>query len=345
MVPWLLDGGDCSKIVLSSRVRIARNLKVIPFVNRAGEGELSQVLEKVINASRYAPSLKDAIFFDVSSLSDLDCQLLVERHLISPNFALTEHTRGLIVCEDESISIMINEEDHLRIQVIRSGLQAESAWDEAYRAERELSSYLEYSSSEELGYLTACITNVGTGLRVSVLIHLPGLALTRDIESVLRGLGQLNLAVRGFYGEGTEVAGNLFQISNQVTLGQSEEEITAEIDMIIRHIVRYEEYAREKLLDDAKSQIEDKVWRSYGILENARMLTAQEFMNLFSAVRLGCDMGIIPDIDPKAFNELIVLKQPSHLQKLAGRELSADERDILRARTVREKIAQAKSRC
>jgi len=330
---------------LSSRVRIARNLKSMPFVHRADDARLLQILEQVVGASHLSPTLKDAVFLDVSSLSKLDRQLLVERHLISPGFANTKHIRGLIVGEGESISIMINEEDHLRIQVIEPGLQTESAWEKAYRVERELSSHLEYSFSEDLGYLTACITNVGTGLRVSVLIHLPGLVLTRDIERILRGIGQLNLAVRGFYGEGSEVAGNLFQISNQVTLGQSEEEITAEIDRIIRHIVGYEEYARESLLEDARPQLEDKVWRSYGILENARMLTAQEFMNLSSAVRLGCDMGIIPHLDPKIFNELIVMTQPSHLQKLAGRKLSADERDVLRAHIVREKIARSKSHC
>ena len=341
---WLDGSGDLSPMVVSSRARLARNLHQERFPHRASEVEQARVIERVLGASRRSESLKEASFFETSQLEPMDRRLLVERHLISPALAERKGQGGILVSPGEGLSVMINEEDHIRLQVITSGSQPRKAWTLADRADDELSGSLDYAFSERLGYLTACPTNVGTGLRVSILIHLPGLVLTQDMERVVRGVTQMGFAVRGLYGEGTEVIGGLFQISNQVTLGRSEEEIVDGLENVSRQIVESEEIARETLIRDARSQIEDKVWRAYGILIHARLLTTQEFMNLSSAVRLGCSLGMIDSPDVRLLNELMVLTQPAHLQRTAGRSLKPDERDLLRAEFVRKRMSSLSNR-
>jgi protein arginine kinase len=241
---------------------------------------------------------------------------------------------------EESLSIMINEEDHLRLQAICPGTQSEAAWAQVSALDDSLNATLDCAHDDRLGYLTACPTNTGTGLRMSVLIHLPGLMLTEDVERVIQGLNQLSFAVRGVYGEGTNAAGNLFQVSNQVTLGQSEAKLVEDLGKITRQLVEYERDAQEALLGDARHQVEDKVWRAYGLLANARVLSSQEFMNLLSAVRLGCSLSLIEQIPSSFINHLMIITQPSHLQARAGGHLEPGERDIQRADLVRRKLAE-----
>jgi protein arginine kinase len=339
-IGWLDGSGEFSGIILSSRVRLARNVRDIPFSHQASEGQLKDVQTQALQAQQQSQQLKNVFFLSTSAMTDLDKQFLVERHLISPSLLETGGTRGILVGDKEIVSIMLNEEDHLRLQAILSGFQPKSAWHIIDRIDDDLASSLDYAFSDRFGYLTACPTNTGTGMRASVLIHLPALVLTQEIDKVLRGITQVGLAVRGFYGEGTAVSGNLFQISNQTTLGQSEEDIINSLERVTKQIIGYEEEARKTMLRDAKPQIEDKIWRALGIIQNARVLTSQEFMNLSSAVRLGVAMGMITTVNIKTLNQLMVWTQPSHLQKRAGREMDPADRDTYRANLVRGEITR-----
>lgn len=338
-IGWLNGSGEYPGIILSSRVRLARNVKGVPFSHRASEEQLAEIQAQILNAQQKCNSLKNAFLINTSDMADIDKQFMVERHLVSPVLLEKKGARGILVGDKEIVSVMVNEEDHLRLQAIQSGFQPKSAWCIIDRIDDELGASLDYAFSDQFGYLTACPTNTGTGLRASVLIHLPALVLTQEIDKVLRGITQVGLAVRGFYGEGTAVLGNLFQISNQTTLGQSEEDIINSLERVTKQIIGYEEDARKTLFKDAKSQIEDKIWRAYGIVKNARVLTSQEFMNLSSAVRLGVVMGMITDINIKTINQLMVWTQPSHLQKRAGRKMEPAERDAHRANYVRKTLA------
>jgi protein arginine kinase len=321
---WLDSSGEYSEIVISSRARLARNLDSVPFASRASKAELSQVLNSLLAIREQSSYLKDIPFIDTDQLSKIDRQILVERHLISPALAEGKDQRqGILLDEQEVKSVMVNEEDHLRLQAIQSGLQLQEVWALVDGMDDEISRLLDYSFSEKLGYLTACPSNVGSGLRVSVLIHLPALVLTQEIEKVL-----------------TEVLGNFFQISNQVTLGKSEEQVIKSLIKIVTEVIEYELKERQTLIKDASYQLEDKIWRALGILENARLLTTEEFMNLSSAVRLGRSMELISYPDFKTLNQLTVMVQPSHLQKLAGRYLESSERDIFRANIVRKRLQQ-----
>ena len=335
---WLDSTGERSGVVVSSRARLARNLRSSPFVHRSSETEQAKVVELVLAAHKGSARLRRTAFFLTNGLPDTDRQVLVERHLISPALAQRKGQGGVLVSRDETLSVMINEEDHLRLQAILSGFNPEGAWRLCDTLDDELSEALEYAFSDKWGYLTACPTNTGTGLRVSVLIHLPALVLTQDMDRVIRGVTQMDFAVRGLYGEGTDVVGNLFQISNQVTMGRSEEEIVSDLENVVRKIMTYEKDAQETLVKDAKSQIEDKIWRAYGILKHARVLSTQEFMSLSSAIRLGCNLGVIGRPDIRMLNELMIVTQPSHLQRLLGKRLDPSERDVLRARLVRERL-------
>jgi protein arginine kinase len=339
---WLEANGPEHDIILSSRIRLARNLDQYPFVNRATSDDSAEILENVISASSHCHSLSTVGFADMTDMVELDRKILVERHLISPDFGNGTWPRGALIKDDEKLSIMVNEEDHLRLQAIVSGLNMESAWQTLSRVDDELSAKLKYAFSEKYGYLTACPTNVGTGMRVSVLIHLPGLVLTKDIDETLKGVTQIGLSVRGFYGEGTEVLGNLFQISNHTTLGKTEEEIIETISQVINHIITFERRACETLLKEARTHIEDKIWRAYGILNHVRLLTSKEFMSLSSAVRLGISLGVIQNISMKSLNQLMVLVQPSHLQKLLGATMEAGERDFFRANMVRDHLMKTR---
>jgi protein arginine kinase len=335
---WLDASGPSPETVMSTRIRLARNISSIPFIARAREDQLNVVMKTVTSSASGAKGLDRSKFLRMSDLSVLDRAFLVERHLISPDFSNESPNRGILVGEDETESVVINEEDHLRIQVICSGEQITEAWERANALDDHLEETLEYCFSPDLGYLTSCPTNVGTGLRASVLVHLPALVLTKQIRKVIRGVAQVGLAVRGFYGEGSEVVGNFFQISNQITLGQSENETLEGLERVVRQVLGYEEKARETLLNDARVQVEDKVWRAYGTLSNCRVVTSQEIVNLTSAVRLGVAMGLpgLPSL--KTINELLVLTQPAHLQVSAGREMDSTERNVLRAGEVRKRL-------
>jgi protein arginine kinase len=336
---WLNASGSYSDIIVSSRVRLARNLRDIPFATLTKASDEDRIVDTVLDAARATESLAKAEYYDLSSMDELERQLLVERHLISPTLAMRAGRGGVMVGPEETYSVMINEEDHLRIQALVAGFEPHAAWKTVDAMDTELASHLDIAFDEEFGFLTACPTNTGTGLRASILIHLPGLVLVQTIEQVLRGISQVGLTVRGFYGEGTDVVGGLFQISNQVTLGISEQEILDTIERVVRQIIDYEYDARNTLVRDAKAQIEDKIGRAYGILSNAHVLSGQEFMNLTSAVRLGIGLGLLPSPDLKLLNDLMVRIQPSHIQRVSEAVLDSEGRDFHRAQLVRERFA------
>jgi protein arginine kinase len=282
--------------------------------------------------------MSDAFAESMDSLPPLDKQILVERHLISREHAQQEGERGVAVGGDESISIMVNEEDHLRLQTIRSGLQVEEAYEEVDRMDTALEGSLNFAFHPKFGYLTACPTNAGTGLRISVMMHLPGVVLAKQMDKVLQTLQSLRLAVRGFYGEGTQPLGDFYQVSNQITLGKSERDIVAELRKVVPEIIKFERGWRHKLLEDEPRRVEDKVWRAYGVLRHARRMTSEEATELLSVVRLGIHGGILPGLALKTVNDLCLSTQPGHLQKAERRVLDPDERDVARADYIRRKL-------
>lgn len=298
------------------------------------------VYSSVVSAVRKTPALSTSSALPMRELTPLDRQFLVERHLISSDLADNGKLRGLLLLPDETVSVMVNEEDHLRLQAMASGFQLRSAMEAVNAIDDELGQDLDYAFSDELGYLTACPTNAGTGMRASVLIHLPSLVLTRQIGRVLQGITQVGLAVRGFYGEGSQIMGNFFQVSNQTTLGQSERETVESLDRVTRQIIEYEQRAREELVKDARVQIEDKVWRAYGALRHSRVISSQEVINLASAVRFGVSLQIAGLADVRTLNELLIRTQPAHVQLWVGRELEQRERNILRAEYVRRLLGE-----
>ena len=341
-VYWMeAKSGKDSDIVISSRVRLARNLSKLPFPHLLDEEKGRQSLKTIKEAWSKSTNqdLMDMTLFTFNQLSNLDRQILMEKHLISPNHA-TNHTAysGVLVNGQGSLAIMINEEDHLRIQCFLPGLQLSESLNRAQIIDDALEEDLRLAFDERRGYLTSCPTNTGTGMRASVMMHLPAFVITGQINNLFQNISQLGMTVRGLYGEGTEVIGNLFQLSNQITLGQSEEDIRSKLDSITGQIVEQERLMREKLNADAKYQLEDRVGRAYGILTNACVITSNEAMILLSDVRLGVDMGILKDINTYALNELLVAIRPAHLQKRVGREMEPFERDIKRAEVIKEKL-------
>lgn len=338
---WMEPGAPDSDIVLSSRIRLARNLEEYPFPLSMNYQQAEEVIKRVEEALAN-PRLHDSFgpmeLYRLESLSPLDRQVLVEKHLISPQHAAEERGRGVAIKDDETISLMINEEDHLRMQFLTSGLQLEKAWEIANRFDDLLEEKINYAFDPYRGYLTACPTNVGTGLRASVMAHLPALVMTNQAGPIFATITKLGMVVRGLFGEGSQALGNIFQISNQITLGQSEPEIINKLLGITRQIIGQERAAREALERDMHEQLEDRIWRSYGTLSHARILSSDEAMRLWSDVRLGVDLQIVPDLGPEALNELLVLVRPNYLQRLAGRELNPFERDLKRAALIREKM-------
>lgn len=332
---WLSGEGSADGMVVSCRARLARNLAAWPFAPKTTLEDQEKIIAQVLGASQKCRSMCDAAFFQMNALQANQRQLLVERHLISPALAKSKGQRGVLFNADESLSVMINEEDHLRLQAILPGLQTHAAWQRVDALDDALRSELEWARSERWGFLTACPTNTGTGLRLSVLIHLPALVLTEDMERVMRGLTRMTFAVRGFYGEGTNAVGNLFQISNQVTMGVPEGEIVEKLSAVTQQIIGHEREAQAALLADASAQVEDKVWRAYGILRHARVLSGKEFMDLLSAVRLGCSLGLIDGLPLGFINQLMIITQPSHLQAESRTTLSPADRDVRRAERVR----------
>ncbi|MBI5711057.1 MAG: protein arginine kinase, partial [Candidatus Eisenbacteria bacterium] len=318
-----------------------RNLSEVPFTHLAREEQLYGVLASVSAAAQSSRSFHDGLLLRMNECSPIERQVLVERHLVSHELGDGARPRGILVAPDQRLSLMINEEDHLRLQSLTPGFQLAEAWSLADRADDELNQSLEFAFSEEIGYLTSCPTNAGTGLRASVLIHLPALVLLDEIQKVLKSIMQVGLNVRGLYGEHSEVMGNLFQVSNQTTLGRSERDSIESLERVARQIIETEERARERLLRDARVQIEDKVWRAYGTLRYCRTIHSREVINLCSAVRLGVALGM-PALCPlHVVNELLVLTQPAHLQRSHGGELTPAERNVYRAQLVRERLTAA----
>ena len=336
---WLTGEGPGSDTVLSSRIRLARNIAEFNFPPSVDTDSRDQIVDFVQSSFESANILESGGFFKSNDITSLDRNFLVERHLISPEFMKDGSIgRGVYIDNTERLSIMVNEEDHLRLQVISSGLSMDKCWEIAHEIDTKLAKKMDYAYDTKFGHLTSCPTNVGTGLRASILIHLPGLVLTREIESVVNKIAKVGLVVRGFYGEGTDVLGNLFQISNQTTLGRSEDEIIDSLAKVTEQIIEWETNAQEKMMDEAADQIEDKVWRSYGILKYARVLNSGEVMNYLSALRLGVSLKLIDKVDLKQINELLIITQPAHLQKFYNKEMDNDERDMVRAELVRERL-------
>ncbi len=335
---WLRGTGPNANIVLSSRIRLARNLARVPFPNRSSKKDLEAVLVSVEKAMGNIDLFKGAALFRMSDLDQVDRQMLVERHLMSHEHASNPEGKGLLVSAEEVVSVMVNEEDHLRIQVMRSGLSLVEAWGIINAIDDAISRELPYAFMDNWGYLTACPTNTGTAMRGSVMMHLPALVTTKQINKVLAAISKLSFASRGFYGEGTQASGNFYQISNQVALGHSEMDIIQNINGLIRQVIEQEEQARQALLLQNRPMLEDKICRSWGLLKTARIISSQESIELFSMVRFGIDMGILKGVDHKALNELFIIIQPAHLQKIEGKKLNAFERDTKRAAVIRQKL-------
>jgi len=338
MSQWLKGTGPHSDIVISSRIRLARNLSKYPFPHWASKAQLEEVLAKSSEAMSRIGMLKNATLFRLADLDSIDKQFLVERHLMSIEHSQKTEYKAVLVDNEEIIAIMVNEEDHLRIQLMQSGFNLLEAWSMINSLDDSLSGLLDYAYLDDFGYLTACPTNTGTGMRGSIMLHLPALVMSRQIERVLAAISKLSFTTRGLYGEGTQASGNFFQISNQVSLGHAEEEIIENINGLIRQIIEQEAQARQILLSKSKAVLEDRINRSLGILKSARIITSQETIELLSMVRLGSDLGMVRDIDRRTINELFIITQPAHLQKLEGNKLSSEERDLKRAQLIRNKL-------
>ncbi len=338
---WLRGTGPNHEIVISTRIRLARNIRGFPFLSRADAGsrtELADVLRKGLRAAGVFAQGHD---IDVDRLDELDRRLLVERQLISRQHADGSGPRRVMFDAQGSSSVMINEEDHLRLQVMRGGLQLDEVWAAIDALDNAIDQRVEYSFHEQYGYLTACPTNVGTGIRVSVMLHLPALRLTGELERVWTFAKELKLAVRGLFGEGTEALGDFFQVSNQITLGRSEPEIIDEFrDDVIPRIVAFERTARESLLSTRLSALDDKVFRAMGALQNARLISSNEALQCLSHVRMGLHVGRLSNVRLDTVNELFLQTQPAHLQKLQGERLSGEQRGLARAALIRSKLSK-----
>ena len=332
---WLKGLGPEADIVISSRIRLARNLADFPFITRATEQDRSAIEDFLKKHVLTIEAESDLIYVDVEELEGVDRQFLVERQLISREHAESEGHRAVAIDGREKFSLMINEEDHLRMQVMQSGLNLQSVWDQINRIDDLVEEKATYAFHEKLGYLTACPTNVGTGIRVSVMLHLPALVITRQIDKVFRSLQKISLAVRGLYGEGSQAMGDFYQISNQITLGRSEEDLIKQVGDIVPVIIAYERQAREFLVKESQENLHDRVSRAYGILRTAQTISSEETMHLLSSVRMGVNLGLIRDLEIPIVNQLFIHTQPAHLQKLSGVELSTTDRNIERARYLR----------
>jgi len=337
---WLSVGLDTGTVI-SSRVRLARNVKDAAFPGWAGKDERGSIYERLAAAIRETGLLDDALYLSMDRLGEVDCLVLKERQLVSNELIGRDDGNGLVVSPDESIAIMINEEDHLRMQAMRPGLSLQAIWERLLAIESALESQVDFSFAPDLGYLTACPTNVGTGMRASVMMHLPALKLTEDINRVTVGLNKMKLAVRGLLGEGTDAWGNMFQVSNQTSLGESEEQIIAYIHKVVEELDRHERNARERLMDDRESLVRDYVGRAYGVLTNAHLLGSKETLDLLSAIRLGIELEFVKKIGIAEINELMILTQPGHLQKIMQQVIEPEARDKVRANLVRERLSGA----
>ncbi|MDP4162688.1 MAG: protein arginine kinase [Bacillota bacterium] len=338
--PWMSEEGPDSDIVLSSRIRLARNFQDYKFPTLYSHDEAKAIILKVQEILQQTAFEKfgQMELLKMDELQPLQKRVLMEKHLISPNLADDSTHGACVLTVNEEVSIMLNEEDHLRIQCLFPGLQLSEALEAANEIDDWLEDHIQYAFNEKKGYLTSCPTNVGTGLRASVMMHLPGLILTHQINRIIPAINQLGLVVRGIYGEGSEALGNIFQISNQITLGKSEEDIVEDLKSVVSQLISQERSAREALVKTSHIQLEDRVFRSYGVLSNSRIIESKEAARCLSDVRLGIDIGFIEDMSKNILNELMILTQPGFLQQYAGGPLRPNERDILRASVIRERL-------
>lgn len=348
---WLNYEGDAGDIVFSSRVRLARNFSQYPFPFRASKSKKESVLAKMKEVYCTVDALKESIFVQMQDLNDLDRQFLLERHLISKEHLSSLGGKGLIVSKDERIAIMINEEDHLRMQMLTFGFDLEQCWRKLDDVDTQLSRKIDFAFMPDLGYLTVCPTNLGTAMRVSCMLRLPALVLTKRINKILELLAKISFTVRGLFGEGTAAYGDLFQISNQVCLGIPEREVIENLSAVVNQIREQEIEARQALLKKQKLEVEDGVWRALGILRNCRLINTKEALSHLSMLSLGLDLGIIKNIvesdgpaensgqaDRARLSNLFMIIQPAHLQKIEGKMLKEKERDYIRAGIIRERL-------
>ncbi|MBN3040951.1 MAG: protein arginine kinase [Candidatus Omnitrophica bacterium] len=343
---WLSGRGPESEIVFSTRIRLARNLSNIPFPFRSAAKEKQKVVEMVKDVHGSIEGLKNCGFYHLKDIDSLDKQLLLERHLVSQEYIASDEGRGLILGHDEEISIMINEEDHLRMQVLASGFDLQKCWNTLDSIDNAFSNKLSFSFLPDLGFLTACPTNVGTALRASCMLHLPALILTKRINKILELLARISFTTRGLFGEGTQALGDFFQISNQISLGLSEQELIGNLSGVVNQVKGQEIDARDTLLKKHRINLEDNVWRALGVMKNSRLITSKEALSHLSILSLGLDLGIIRDNDlsPKGLgrnllNRLFIVIQPAHLQKIEGKPLNENERDFIRASILRENFS------
>ncbi|SHH70223.1 protein arginine kinase [Caloranaerobacter azorensis DSM 13643] len=338
MVKWLKGNNKPKDIVVSTRIRLARNIEDFLFPEIMTIESANEVINRVRDSIIEGNTIlsREFDFFRTKEISPLDRQVFVEKHIISPGLISNPEKSAFLLRKDEKVTVMINEEDHIRIQVLLPGLELEEGWDLCSKIDDIIEENVKYAFDEKLGYLTSCPTNVGTGMRASVMLHLPSLVMTGHINKVLQAVTQVGLTVRGLYGEGTDALGNLFQISNQTTLGETEEEIIEKLKKIVLQIIDHEKESRQRLMNLKRIEVEDRIYRSLGILKNSRIITSKESMKLLSDVRMGIEMGIINDIDLEKINNLMILSQPASIQKYSGRGLNARERDIKRAEMIRE---------
>ncbi len=341
---WLRADMPMSEIVISSRIRLARNVAGFPFLAKADTVQRREIYRLLRDSIDRANVAEDLTFIDLENVEEVDRQVLVERHLISKQHAESDGSRAVAFSPEETVSLMINEEDHLRMQVLRSGLQMDECWNVISRIDNSIEEFIDFAFHTRFGYLTACPTNVGTGIRVSAMLHLPALKLTGEMDRAFRAAKDMHLAIRGLHGEGTEASGDIYQISNQTTLGKSEEEIISEFKhLIIPKLVEYEKRARQALISERSVALDDKIWRAYGILVHARAISTEEALHLISHVRMGVSLGRVDSIKLETLNDLFLMIQPAHLQKIARKRLSGEERSIARADLIRKRLNGASS--
>ncbi|AOV06492.1 protein arginine kinase [Sporosarcina ureilytica] len=335
---WMTGEGEHSDIVMATRVRLARNLRGYRFPIASSEDEALAVDKMAAGVLLDEVDGKGYAYIRMSDLSKLDREVLVEKHLISPQLTNPERQGAVVLSEDETVSIMVNEEDHIRIQCIFPGLQLEEAYRQADTVDDMLEKQLPYAFDEQFGYLTSCPSNTGTGVRASVMMHLPALTMTKQIKRIIPAITRLGIVVRGSYGEGSKALGNVYQVSNQVTLGKTEAEILEELGNVTARLIAHERQARRNLLEKSRTALEDRLHRSLGTLVYARLLPTGEAAKCLSDVRLGVDLGLINDVDVSIMNELMIFMQPGFLQQYANTELTQEERDIFRAKLFRARL-------
>lgn len=337
--PWMRETGPENDIVLSTRIRLARNFQADPFPTIADDTVLNKVknyMKEQYDKESFA-SYNNLSFIHMNQLTDIEKRVLVEKHLISPNLTKARYS-GVLLSENEQLSIMVNEEDHIRIQLYFPGFQVKRALEDAFQLDDWLEEKTDFAFDEKWGYLTSCPTNVGTGMRASVMVHLPALVITKRVNKMIPAINQFGFVVRGIYGEGSEALGNIFQVSNQITLGKSEADIVEDLENVMTRLIEQEREARNHLMKGSGKQLENQIFRSYGILKYGRIMESQEAAGRISNVRLGIDLGIIENVSESVLAELMVLTQPGFLQHYAKETLTSNDRDILRATLIRERL-------